>query len=59
MPVTMEKAWDFFSRPDNLQAITPDHLGFRIISQHHGEKMYAGQIIEYKVSRCWGYRFIG
>jgi ligand-binding SRPBCC domain-containing protein len=49
IPVSIEKAWDFFSSPANLQAITPSHLGFQIISQHHGEKMYAGQIIEYKV----------
>ncbi len=50
IPITLDKAWDFFSKPDNLNAITPDHLGFNIISQHHGAAMYAGQIIEYKVS---------
>lgn len=50
IPVSLEKAWDFFSSPANLKEITPTHLGFNIISQHHGEKMYAGQIIEYKVS---------
>lgn len=54
IPVSMDKAWDFFSRPDNLQQITPDHLGFQIISQHHGSQMYAGQIIEYKVKPLLG-----
>jgi ligand-binding SRPBCC domain-containing protein len=49
LPLSLEKAWDFFSRPDNLDAITPGDMGFRIISKHHGEKMYAGQLIEYKV----------
>lgn len=49
MPITIEKAWDFFSNPANLQAITPDNMGFTIISKHHGDVMYAGQIIEYKV----------
>ena len=29
-------------------------MGFRIISQHHGERMYAGQLIEYKVSPVCG-----
>ena len=29
-------------------------MGFKIISQHHGEKMYAGQIIEYKVRPLLG-----
>ena len=50
LPITLEAAWDFFSSPANLQKITPDNLGFNIISKHHGDTMYAGQIIEYKVS---------
>ena len=54
LPVSLEVAWDFFSSPKNLQKITPDHLGFQIISKHHGEKMYAGQIIEYKVKPVLG-----
>jgi ligand-binding SRPBCC domain-containing protein len=29
-------------------------MGFSIISKHHGEKMYAGQIIEYKVKPVLG-----
>jgi ligand-binding SRPBCC domain-containing protein len=49
MPVSLKEAWIFFSNPANLQAITPGHMGFRIISKHHGEKMYTGQLIEYKV----------
>jgi ligand-binding SRPBCC domain-containing protein len=49
IPVSLERAWDFFSNPANLQAITPDNMGFKVISKHHGEVMYAGQIIEYKV----------
>ena len=51
---TMEEAWDFFSSPQNLQKITPQTLGFKIISKHHGQKMYPGQIIEYKVSPVLG-----
>jgi ligand-binding SRPBCC domain-containing protein len=54
LPVSLEVAWDFFSSPKNLQKITPDHLGFKIISKHHGEKMYSGQIIEYKVKPVLG-----
>ena len=50
IPVSLDTAWDFFSSPANLKDITPANMGFNIISQHHGEKMYAGQIIEYKVS---------
>lgn len=50
IPVSLEVAWEFFSNSANLQAITPGNMGFVIISKHHGEKMYAGQLIEYKVS---------
>lgn len=49
LPISLEEAWNFFSNPANLQAITPDKMGFKVISKHHGDKMYAGQIIEYKV----------
>lgn len=54
LPISLEKAWDFFSSPANLAEITPKNLGFNIISKHHGEKMYAGQVIEYKVSPVLG-----
>jgi len=50
----IDTAWDFFSSPVNLKTITPSGLGFDIISKHHGDKMYPGQIIEYKVSPVLG-----
>lgn len=49
IPVSLDKAWDFFSRPDNLPSITPPDMRFQIISKYHGEHMYAGQLIEYRV----------
>ena len=54
IPVSLEQAWDFFSKPDNLKDITPNNLGFNIISKYRGNEMYAGQIIEYKVSPILG-----
>lgn len=54
IPVSLERAWDFFSSPANLADITPSNLGFHIISKHHGDKMYAGQIIEYTVKPLLG-----
>ena len=48
LPITLKEAWEFFSTPRNLDEITPDDLGFKIVYQP-GEKMYEGQIIEYKV----------
>lgn len=54
IPISIETAWDFFSRPDNLKHITPSNLGFNVTSKHHGERMYPGQIIEYTVSPILG-----
>ncbi len=50
MPISQIEAWDFFSSPKNLGLITPKHLNFKIQSMSGGDKMYAGQIISYKVS---------
>jgi ligand-binding SRPBCC domain-containing protein len=46
--VPLRKAWEFFSAPENLQKITPDHMEF-IITSEVNKKAYAGQIITYKV----------
>ena len=54
IPVHLDIAWEFFSNPANLQAITPSNLGFKILSKHHGSKMYPGQLIEYKVKPILG-----
>lgn len=53
IPISLDSAWDFFSNPLNLETITPGNMNFKTISKHHGDKMYAGQIIEYKVSPLW------
>ena len=48
--MSREEAWDFFSRPENLDTITPDDLSFEIISDVKDKKMYPGMMILYKVS---------
>jgi Uncharacterized conserved protein len=45
----LETVWDFISSPRNLKHITPDYMGFEIITPDLSEKMYAGQIIQYIV----------
>jgi ligand-binding SRPBCC domain-containing protein len=45
IPIDITTAWDFFSSPANLEEITPPDINFNIISQHHGNKMYAGQVL--------------
>ncbi|MES2331957.1 MAG: SRPBCC family protein [Bacteroidota bacterium] len=54
IPITLNEAWNFFSSPANLGEITPGNMGFETISKYHGDKMYAGQLIEYKVRPILG-----
>lgn len=54
VPTTLAKAWDFISSPRNLKRITPDYMGFEIITDDLPEKMYPGMIIAYKVSPVLG-----
>lgn len=54
IPVDINTAWDFFSKPSNLNAITPKNLGFKILSVYKAGEMYAGQVIEYIVKPLLG-----
>lgn len=54
IPVSLAGAWGYFSSPANLQAITPEKMACRIISAGHGDKIYPGQIIEYKIKPLFG-----
>jgi ligand-binding SRPBCC domain-containing protein len=54
IPVSLDTAWDFFSNPANLQAITPADMGFKVVSKYHGPVMYSGQVIEYTVKPLLG-----
>jgi len=49
----IEEVWEFFSNPRNLKIITPDYLGFDIISELP-ERMYEGLLIEYRVKPFLG-----
>src|SRR6266480_5056687 len=49
IPAPIEQIWDFYSSHANLQTITPPDMKISIISQNHGERLYSGQVIEYKV----------
>ena len=50
IPASLKETWDFFSSPANLDTITPDDMAFKTITKFDSEKIYKGQIIEYKVS---------
>lgn len=47
LPITLEKAWDFFSSPTNLSTITPEYMQFNITCAT--PPMYSGQIITYTI----------
>lgn len=50
LPISLDKAWSFFSNPKNLKEITPDYMGFDITSEFLRSEMYSGMIITYKVT---------
>ncbi|HOJ38369.1 MAG TPA: hypothetical protein PLI27_03290 [Ignavibacteriales bacterium] len=49
LPTNIDKAWQFFSRPENLNLITPSFMNFNILNEVP-ENMYEGLLIIYKVS---------
>lgn len=53
LPITINKAWDFLSDPKNLKTITPEYMGFHILSGAD-RPMFAGQIIQYIVTPVLG-----
>jgi ligand-binding SRPBCC domain-containing protein len=54
IPADINQVWDFFSRPENLNTITPPDLKFRMVSDLDKIDMYKGVIIQYKVSPFLG-----
>lgn len=55
MPISLDKAWDFFSSPLNLAKITPAEMNFKVTSNYTAETvMYPGMLITYKVSPLMG-----
>lgn len=51
---SLAEVWDFISSPKNLKHITPEHMGFDIITPNLPEKMYPGMMIEYIVKPVLG-----
>ena len=53
LPISVDEAWTFLSSPENLKTITPDYMGFHILSGADRE-MFPGQIIQYIVTPVMG-----
>ena len=52
--ISKNQAWDFFKNPKNLKEITPDHLGFDIITESLPEEIHTDLLIEYRVKPILG-----
>lgn len=50
VPRSLPETWDFFSRPENLEKLTPEDVSFKISSPVAGVEMYEGMVIQYRVS---------
>jgi ligand-binding SRPBCC domain-containing protein len=57
VPRSLDEVWSFFSRPENLNKITPENMSFRILTDLTRAQMYEGMIIQYKVSPIPGLTF--
>lgn len=53
LPISIDEAWEFLSSPKNLKTITPDYMGFNILSGAD-RPMFPGQIIQYIVTPVLG-----
>ena len=53
LPITMDRAWDFFSSPLNLPAITPPWLNLRILEETNCT-MVPGMVIQYRITPFLG-----
>lgn len=47
LPKPIDEAFAFFSRPENLEEITPPWLGFHIVNAD--PQLHVGSLIEYKL----------
>ncbi len=57
LPTTMDKAWNFFADPRNLNYITPEEMEFQIKTKLKPGEFYPGMLIEYVVRPFAGIPF--
>ncbi|MEM9929039.1 MAG: SRPBCC family protein [Bacteroidota bacterium] len=55
VPRPLAETWSFFSRPENLEKLTPPEVSFAIKSPVQGVEMYEGMVIQYRVSPFPGF----
>ena len=50
----INRAWEYFSSPDNLRYITPEYMQMKVLYKSGGDKAYPGQIITYTIKPLLG-----
>ena len=55
VPRPLTETWNFFSRPENLEKLTPPDVKFEISSPVAGVEMYEGMVIQYRVTPFPGF----
>lgn len=53
LPIELEKAWEFFSSPDNLALLTPKNMDFKVLKKS-GNHIYNQMVIDYRVRPLLG-----
>lgn len=54
LPISIDKAWNFFSSPQNLALITPPEMRFNIISKDVNKPIFEGMLIDYIIRPIMG-----
>ncbi len=55
VPRDLPETWAFFSRPENLEKLTPEDVHFNILSPVADVEMYEGMMLQYRVSPFPGF----
>ena len=56
LPISLSAAWNFFTRPENLNDITPPDLNFKVRTELPS-KVYPGLMIVYDITLFKGFPF--
>ncbi len=49
LPISIDKAWEFFSNPQNLLKITPPDMKFELLTELSSQPILEGMLINYTV----------
>ncbi|AKK73491.1 SRPBCC family protein [Chryseobacterium gallinarum] len=50
----LETAWKFFSSANNLSQITPEDMGFIVLTELDDDRIHEGMLIDYYISPLFG-----